>query len=217
MRSYMCLSIRTGIIFEFLSPVIWLVFEKCTYIMYIYISFVCESCCISSLLQLFSLDRSWAFIAIAAAAAIRFCDGGLFPIAIVRHMMRGLKKETLLEAYRLTTDLLLLYVQARTNLCKLLISSTSSTLVCSTLLLSTSRKQWISSLYAQECCDCLCSTLLIITIIEALLSPSSCCKAPGPSSHYISSMPSSSHSHPLEPPRVRTRYRTFAGLHRPRA
>lgn len=111
----------------------------------------------------------------------------------------------------------LLYVQARTNLCKLLISSTSSTLVCSSLLLSTSRKQWISSLYAQECCDCLCSTLLIITIIEASLSPSSCCKAPGPSSHYISSMPGSSHSHPLEPPRVRTRYRTFAGLHRPRA
>lgn len=30
-------------------------------------------------------------------------------------MMKGLKKETLLEAYRLTTDLLL-YVQARTNL-----------------------------------------------------------------------------------------------------
>lgn len=122
----------------------------------------------------------------------------------------------LLEAYRLTTDLLL-YVQARTNLCKLLISSTSSALVCSSLLLSTSRKQWISSLYAQECCDCLCSTILIITIIEASLSPSSCCKAPGPSSHYISSMPGSSHSHPLEPPRVRTRYRTFAGLHRPRA
>lgn len=187
--------------------------------MYMYIGFVCESCFISSLLQLFSLDRSWAFIPIAAAtaaAAIRFCDGGLFPIAIVRHMMRGLKKETLLEAYRLTTDLQL-YVQARTNLCKLLISSTSSALVCSSLLLSTSRKQWISSLYAQECCDCLCSTLLIITIIEASLSPSSCCKAPGPSSHYISSMPSSSHSHPLEPPRVRTRYRTFAGLHRPRA
>lgn len=97
--------------------------------MYMYISLVCESCCISSLLQLFSLDRSWAFVPIAAAAAaIRFCDGGLFPIAILRHMMRGLKKETLLEAYRLTTDLLL-YVQARTNLCKLLISSTSSALV----------------------------------------------------------------------------------------
>lgn len=30
--------------------------------MYMYIGFVCESCCISSLLQLFSLDRSWAFI-----------------------------------------------------------------------------------------------------------------------------------------------------------
>lgn len=113
----------TGIIFEFSRLLFgWI------YIMYMYISLVCESCCISSLLQLFSLDRSWAFIAIAAAAAIRFCDGGLFPIAILRHMMRGLKKETMLEAYRLTTDLLL-YVQARTNLCKLLISSTSSALV----------------------------------------------------------------------------------------
>lgn len=52
----------TGIIFEFLASVIWLVFEKCTYMYMRYISFVCESCCISSLLQLFSLDRSWAFI-----------------------------------------------------------------------------------------------------------------------------------------------------------
>lgn len=49
----------TGIVFEFLASVVWLVFGKCTYM---YISFVCESCCISSLLQLFSLDRSWAFI-----------------------------------------------------------------------------------------------------------------------------------------------------------
>lgn len=177
---------------------------------------MCESCCIGSLLQLFSLDRSWAFIPNSSSSSNTVLRWRFVSYRFVRHMMRALKKETLLEAYRLTTDLLL-YVQARTNLCKLLISSTSSTLVCSSLLLSTSRKQWRSSLYAQECCDCLCSTLLIITIIEASLSPSSCCKAPGPSSHYISSMPGSSHSHPLEPPRVRTRYRTFAGLHRPRA
>lgn len=42
----------TGIIFEFLSPVIWLVFEKCTYM---YMSFVCESCFISLLSLLFDI------------------------------------------------------------------------------------------------------------------------------------------------------------------